>query len=46
LGEIAPTGIQVTVPWVMFDRFEGDRIIDSREIFDEHGFLKQIGVVS
>jgi steroid delta-isomerase-like uncharacterized protein len=45
LGGIPATGKKVAVPWVIFTRFDGGRLIEGWEIFDEHGFLKQLGVV-
>ena len=45
LGEIAPTGKSVEVPWVIFTRFEGDKIAEDHEIYDELGILKQLGVM-
>jgi steroid delta-isomerase-like uncharacterized protein len=46
LGEIQATGKKVTVPWVMFTYFKNGRIVESREIFDEHGFFHQLGIVN
>lgn len=43
LGEIGATGKSVEVPWMIFTRFENDRIVEDYEIYDEHGFLKQLG---
>ena len=45
LDEIPATGKKVAVPWVIFTRFKNGRIVEDWEIFDEHGFFKQLGII-
>ena len=45
LGEIPATGRSVEVPWMMITRFEGDLIVEDREIYDEFGLMAQLGVI-
>jgi predicted ester cyclase len=45
LGDLEPTGKTVAVPWVIFTRFEGDRIIEDRELWDELGLMYQLGAI-
>jgi len=34
-----------SVPWVIFTRFEGDRISEQYEVWDELGLMYQLGVI-
>jgi len=45
LGEIPATGKSIEVPWMMITRFEGDLIVEDREIYDELGLMMQLGVI-
>ena len=45
LGELAATGKAVEVQWMMVTRFEGDLIVEDREIYDEFGLMMQLGVI-
>jgi steroid delta-isomerase-like uncharacterized protein len=44
LGKIAATGKSVSVPWMIFTRFDGGRIVENHEIYDEAALMKQLGV--
>jgi steroid delta-isomerase-like uncharacterized protein len=46
LGEVPPTGKSIAVPWVVFTRFKDGRIVEDRELYDEHWLMKQLGVIS
>jgi len=45
LGDIHPTGRQVTVAGIDMFRVQGDRITDCWQQFDQLGMLQQLGVV-
>jgi len=45
LDEIEPTGREVDVRGHVMSRFEGGRIVEEFEVFDELEMLRQIGVV-
>jgi steroid delta-isomerase-like uncharacterized protein len=45
LGEIPATGKSIEIPWMMITRFEGDFIVEDREIYDEFGLMVQLGVI-
>ena len=34
-----------SVPWVIFTRFEGDRIAENWEVWDEFGLMIQLGAI-
>lgn len=40
---VAPSGARVAVSEMMFFRFDGDRLIEMWEVFDQQGLLAQIG---
>jgi hypothetical protein len=44
-GDLTPTGKPIVCEWVMFTRFEGDRIVEDWEIFDEFGVMVTMGAV-
>jgi steroid delta-isomerase-like uncharacterized protein len=44
-GEIPATGKKVVVPWVMFTRFDGERIAEDWEIFNALSLMQQLGVI-
>ena len=44
-GDLTPTGKPIVCDWVMFTRFEGDRIAADFEIFDEFGVMVTMGAV-
>ena len=44
-GEIPASGNPITCDWVIFTRFEGDKIAEDREIWDEMGVMMQMGAV-
>jgi steroid delta-isomerase-like uncharacterized protein len=46
LGDLPATGKWVEVPYIMITRFEGDMVVEGREIFDEAGLMMQLGVIS
>ncbi|NNM05131.1 MAG: SnoaL-like domain-containing protein [Gemmatimonadetes bacterium] len=46
LGEIPASGNPITSDWVIFTRFEGDKIAEDWEIWDEMGVMMQMGAVS
>jgi ketosteroid isomerase-like protein len=37
---------QASVPWVVFTRFDGDRISEQYEVWDELGLLHQLGAIT
>ncbi len=39
---VAPSGARVSVSEMMFFRFEGDRLVEMWEVFDQQGLLHQI----
>jgi len=39
------TGNTASVPWVIFTRFEGDRISEQWEVWDELGLMYQLGAI-
>jgi len=39
------TAKAASVPWVIFTRFEGDRISEQYEVWDELGLMYQLGVI-
>jgi predicted ester cyclase len=43
---VAPTGKQATVTGILIDRFEGDRIAESWEVWDALGLMQQLGAVA
>lgn len=45
LGELAATGRQVAVPWVMISRFDAEKITEEWEIYDQHDLLQQLGAI-
>jgi predicted ester cyclase len=45
LGDIAPTGRSVTITSINFTRFEGGKMIEDWQEFDELGMMRQIGAV-
>jgi len=44
-GDLTPTGKPIVCEWVMFTRFEGNRIAADWEIFDEFGVMVTMGAV-
>ncbi len=44
LGEIPPSGKPIQTDWIIFTRFEGEKIAEDYEIFDEMGVMMQMGV--
>jgi predicted ester cyclase len=45
LGDLPATGKVVRVPWVIFTRFDADRIVEAWELYDEFRFMKQPGLI-
>ncbi len=45
LQGIPPTGMQVTVPGVVFYRIAGNKILEFRGLFDTMSLMRQLGVV-
>jgi hypothetical protein len=45
-GDLLPTGKPIACDWVMFTRFEGDRIAEDWEIFDEFGVMVAMGAMA
>jgi len=45
LGDLSATGKTVATPWVVFTRFDGDRIVQDWEVWDELGLMMQIGAI-
>ena len=43
---IAPTGREVTVEGVQFDRVRDGKVVESHGLFDALGLLQQLGVVA
>lgn len=46
LGDIQPTGKRVDIRGQIISRFEGGRIVEELELFDELQMLRQIGAVA
>ena len=46
LGDIAPTGKKVDISGQLIMRFEGTKVAEEWEVFDEMAMLKQLGVMS
>jgi predicted ester cyclase len=44
-GDLPATGNPITSEWVIITRFEGDRISEDREIYDEMGVMMQMGAI-
>ena len=44
-GEVPATGNAIEAEWVLFTRFEGDKIAGDLEVWDELAVMKQMGVV-
>jgi predicted ester cyclase len=44
-GDIPATGKTVHVPWVIFTRFEGDRVVEDWELWDEMSLMRQLGAI-
>ena len=44
-GDIEPTGKKINISGQLIMRFEGPRVAEEWESFDEVGMLKQIGVM-
>jgi predicted ester cyclase len=45
LGDMPPSGNPVETDWVIFTRFEGDKIAEDYEIYDELAVMMQMGVI-
>jgi len=45
LGDLPATGKTVAIPWVVFTRFDGGRIVEDWEVYDELGLMMQIGAI-
>jgi predicted ester cyclase len=44
-GDLPPTGKPIASDWVLFTRFEGDRIAEDREVWDELSVMTQMGAI-
>ena len=44
-GDVPASGNPITSEWVVFTRFEGDKIAEDREIYDEMGVMMQMGAI-
>ena len=44
-GEMPPSGNPIESDWIVFTRFEGDKIAEDYEIYDEMGVMTQMGVI-
>ncbi len=45
LGDIPPSGNPIQTDWIIFTRFEGDKIAEDFEIYDEMAVMMQMGVI-
>jgi predicted ester cyclase len=44
-GDIPATGKTIHVPWVIFTRFENDRVLEDWELWDEMTLMRQLGAI-
>lgn len=45
LQDLEATGESITLNGVSIDRFEGEKVIEHREVFDQLGMLQQLGAI-
>jgi steroid delta-isomerase-like uncharacterized protein len=45
MQDLEATGKSITLSGVSIDRFEGNKVIEHREIFDQLGMLQQLGAM-
>jgi steroid delta-isomerase-like uncharacterized protein len=45
-GDLPATGKTVALPWVVFTRFDGDRIVEDWQVYDGLRVMNQLGVIA
>ena len=45
LGDLPATGKTVALQWVVFTRFDGDRIVEDWQTYDALALMNQLGVI-
>jgi predicted ester cyclase len=46
LGDLPPTGNVIESDWIVITRFEGDKIAEDFEVWDEMGMMMQMGAIN